>query len=88
MIAGRVWKFGDNINTDLMLPGPLLLATDREQLRTFGVAEPMQDRLDSALVRAIAGSGADLLITPNAHSYLDGGLGATLRFPMTPASAE
>jgi hypothetical protein len=67
---------------------PLLLATDREQLRTFGVAEPVQDRLDSALVRAIAGSGADLLITPNAHSYLDGGLGATLRFPITPASAQ
>ena len=21
MIGGRVWKFGDNINTDLMLPG-------------------------------------------------------------------
>src|SRR5262249_27329999 len=33
MIAGRVWKFGDNINTDLMLPGPLLLATDEEQRR-------------------------------------------------------
>jgi 3-isopropylmalate/(R)-2-methylmalate dehydratase small subunit len=24
MLAGRVWKFGDNINTDLMLPGPYL----------------------------------------------------------------
>ena len=23
MISGRVWKFGDDINTDLMLPGPL-----------------------------------------------------------------
>ena len=33
MIAGRVWKFGDNINTDLMLPGPLLLATEEEQRR-------------------------------------------------------
>ena len=22
-LAGRVWKFGDNINTDLMLPGPV-----------------------------------------------------------------
>ena len=24
MIAGRVWKFGDDINTDLMLPGAVL----------------------------------------------------------------
>lgn len=33
MLAGRTWKFGDNINTDLMLPGPLLLATEAEQRR-------------------------------------------------------
>jgi 3-isopropylmalate/(R)-2-methylmalate dehydratase small subunit len=33
MIAGRVWKFGDNINTDLMLPGSLLFATEDEQKR-------------------------------------------------------
>ena len=24
MRSGRVWKFGDNINTDLMLPGSVL----------------------------------------------------------------
>jgi len=28
MITGRVWKFGDDINTDLMLPGPLLTASE------------------------------------------------------------
>src|SRR6185503_11947381 len=33
MPAGRVWKFGDDINTDLMLPGPLLTATEAEQAR-------------------------------------------------------
>jgi 3-isopropylmalate/(R)-2-methylmalate dehydratase small subunit len=33
MTSGRVWKFGDNINTDLMLPGPLLLASEAEQAR-------------------------------------------------------
>lgn len=33
MLAGRVWKFGDDINTDLMLPGPLLTASEAEQLR-------------------------------------------------------
>jgi 3-isopropylmalate/(R)-2-methylmalate dehydratase small subunit len=33
MAAGRVWKFGDDINTDLRLPGPLLTASEAEQAR-------------------------------------------------------
>jgi 3-isopropylmalate/(R)-2-methylmalate dehydratase small subunit len=33
MISGRVWKFEDDINTDLMLPGPLLTASEEEQRR-------------------------------------------------------
>ena len=33
MPSGRVWKFGDDINTDLMLPGPLLTAPEAEQAR-------------------------------------------------------
>jgi 3-isopropylmalate/(R)-2-methylmalate dehydratase small subunit len=35
MLAGRIWSFGDNINTDLMLPGPLLLATEEDQRRAI-----------------------------------------------------
>jgi len=31
MISGRVWKFDNDINTDLMLPGPFLFATEEEQ---------------------------------------------------------
>jgi 3-isopropylmalate/(R)-2-methylmalate dehydratase small subunit len=31
MLAGRVWKFGDNINTDLMLPGPYLFRSEADQ---------------------------------------------------------
>jgi 3-isopropylmalate/(R)-2-methylmalate dehydratase small subunit len=38
MISGRVWKFGDDINTDLMLPGPLLQASAAEQVRAVFVA--------------------------------------------------
>ena len=38
MIFGRVWKFGDDINTDLMLPGPLLTATEAEQARAVFAA--------------------------------------------------
>src|SRR4029077_5425882 len=33
MAIGRVWTFGDDINTDLMLPGPLLTASEEEQRR-------------------------------------------------------
>ncbi len=33
MRRGRVWKFGDNINTDLMLPGPYLYRSAEEQAR-------------------------------------------------------
>jgi len=33
MLAGRVWKFGDNINTDLMLPGPYLVRSEEEQAK-------------------------------------------------------
>lgn len=33
MISGRVWKFGDNINTDLMMPGPALYLPEAERIR-------------------------------------------------------
>ncbi|MGA3400156.1 MAG: hypothetical protein ABSC95_13135 [Acetobacteraceae bacterium] len=33
MLAGRVWKFGDNINTDLMLPGPYLYQSAAAQAK-------------------------------------------------------
>jgi 3-isopropylmalate/(R)-2-methylmalate dehydratase small subunit len=33
MIAGKVWKFGDDINTDLMLPGSVMLKNEPEQAR-------------------------------------------------------
>jgi len=33
MITGRVWRFGDNINTDLMIPNHVLHASEEEQLK-------------------------------------------------------
>jgi 3-isopropylmalate/(R)-2-methylmalate dehydratase small subunit len=33
MRRGRVWKFGDNINTDLMLPGTVLYSSPEQQAR-------------------------------------------------------
>lgn len=32
-LEGRVWKFGDNINTDLILPNAAFYLTPQEQLR-------------------------------------------------------
>jgi len=32
-MKGLVWKFGDNVNTDLMLPGPYLYRSAEEQAR-------------------------------------------------------
>jgi len=38
MIAARVWKFGDDINTDLMLPGSMVLKPEAEQARAVFAA--------------------------------------------------
>ena len=38
MIAGRVWKFGDDINTDLMLPGAVMSKSPEEQGRAVFAA--------------------------------------------------
>jgi 3-isopropylmalate/(R)-2-methylmalate dehydratase small subunit len=41
MIAGRVWKFGDNINTDVMLPRPFMARPPEEQkLAVFAATRP------------------------------------------------
>ena len=33
LVSGRVWKFGDDINTDLILPTPYMYFAPREQAR-------------------------------------------------------
>ena len=38
MSAARVWKFGDDINTDLMLPGAVMAKGEAEQARTVFAA--------------------------------------------------
>lgn len=38
MISGRVWTFGDNISTDLMLPRPFMLKPPEEQKRAVFTA--------------------------------------------------
>jgi 3-isopropylmalate/(R)-2-methylmalate dehydratase small subunit len=38
MITGKVWRFGDDINTDLMLPGAVMSKTEAEQARAVFAA--------------------------------------------------
>ncbi|MCU1657288.1 MAG: peptide chain release factor 1 [Pseudonocardiales bacterium] len=61
-------------------PEPLELGMSAEELHEMGVPDPQHDRLDAALVRAVAGSEAKLAVTPNAHNYLPEGIGALLRY--------
>ena len=35
MITGRTWSFGDNINTDLMVPSEVTYASEAEQLKAL-----------------------------------------------------
>lgn len=61
-------------------PEPLLLAETDAELSDLGVLEIQHERLDAALVRALAGSGAGLVITPGGHQYVEQGIAALLRY--------
>jgi hypothetical protein len=61
-------------------PEPMQFGMDDAEAAAFGVTDVQHTRFDSALVRAVVGTGAALLVTPGAHDYLDGGIGALLRF--------
>jgi hypothetical protein len=61
-------------------PAPLQVGLSADDLQAMGVGEPQQTRFDAALLRAVVGSGADLVITPNAHDYVEDGIAALLRY--------
>ena len=80
MITGRIWTFGDNINTDLMLPGPLLTASEAEQARAvFAANRPgWVDQVapgDIILAGRNFGTGSS---RPAARSLRNIGIGALL----------
>jgi hypothetical protein len=60
--------------------GPRALDFAQNRADLVGVEEPQQVRLDAALVRAVAGSGANLLVIPNAHQFVRDGVAALLRY--------
>jgi hypothetical protein len=49
MIGGRVWKFGDDINTDLILPGPVLREPAEVQMKHVFAANRPEVRFDQAM---------------------------------------
>ncbi|HEY7008163.1 MAG TPA: Vms1/Ankzf1 family peptidyl-tRNA hydrolase [Jatrophihabitantaceae bacterium] len=61
-------------------PQPVHIGLTEDELHALGVDSPQQDRLDAALIRAVLGTGAHLVVTPNAHHYLPNGIGALLRY--------
>jgi hypothetical protein len=61
-------------------PDAVHFSLDEQELRGLGVDQPQRDRFDSALVRAAVGTGATIVVTPNAHDYVPDGLGALLRY--------
>jgi hypothetical protein len=59
---------------------PTLVSVDDHVLREAGVDQPRKVRADAALVRAIAGTGAGLLLIEPGEVPLEHGIGAVLRY--------
>jgi Bacterial archaeo-eukaryotic release factor family 2 len=73
----------DPSSTDMLWIGPgdpSLVAVDEATLRQSGVERPQQVRADAALVRAIAGTSADLVLVGPGEVPLEHGIGAVLRY--------
>jgi hypothetical protein len=64
-------------------PGLADAAAERGQLTELGITEPARDRADAALVRAMAGTGAELhfIQADTDGGRLHGGVAALLRAP-------
>jgi hypothetical protein len=69
--------------------GPRLAdaATEKEQLLLRGIPDPVRDRADAALARAICGTDAELFFLPEDAEPPAGGIGAVLRAPVSAAPA-
>jgi hypothetical protein len=59
---------------------PTVVAADEQLLRQSGVQNPQRVRADAALVRAIASTGAELILVGPGEATLQHGIGAVLRY--------
>ncbi|MEV4324923.1 Vms1/Ankzf1 family peptidyl-tRNA hydrolase [Microbispora rosea] len=78
--VGTVLMHDDPSSTAMMWigPEPTQLSTDPAELAAWGVGEPMRERADAALARAVAATDAELWFVPRLES--PDGIGALLRF--------
>jgi hypothetical protein len=67
---------------------PTLVSVDDHVLLEAGVQEPQKVRADAALVRAIAGTGAQLFLIEPGEVPLEHGIGAVLRYADASSAAE
>jgi Bacterial archaeo-eukaryotic release factor family 2 len=63
-------------------PGPAQVAASEAELRERGVEPVATDRADAAIVRAVAGTDAELNFVPDGEQPPRHGIGALLRYPV------
>jgi Bacterial archaeo-eukaryotic release factor family 2 len=81
--ADTVLLINDASSTDKLWIGPddpSLVSVDADTLRQSGVDNPQQVRADAALLRAIVGTDADLVLVQPGEVALEHGIGAVLRY--------
>ncbi|WP_019630422.1 hypothetical protein [Actinomadura atramentaria] len=61
-------------------PEPGQVAASPDELRRLGVREPVEDRADAALVRAVAATDGELVVLPGDGPNAELGVGAVLRY--------
>lgn len=67
---GRLWTASD----------PTMVASSADELRSLGADDVFEDRADAVLVRAAAGTGAQLLVAVHGQVDAADGVGAILRY--------
>jgi release factor family 2 len=81
--ADTVLLINDDSSTDKLWIGPgdpSEIAADPQTLRDAGVADPREVRADAALLRAIIGTAAELVLVSRDDVRLEHGIGAVLRY--------
>ncbi|MQY06190.1 baeRF2 domain-containing protein [Actinomadura macrotermitis] len=61
-------------------PDPVHIAATPEELHRLGVADPVEERADAALVRAVAATDGELIVVPADGPNAAIGVGAVLRY--------
>ncbi|WP_431962507.1 hypothetical protein [Actinacidiphila sp. bgisy160] len=61
-------------------PEPCHIAVSAPELQAFGVSSAREEPAGAALVRAAAGTGAELVVVPRSTLALDDGIGVLLRY--------